>query len=135
MNATVSAPVRDRHAARFLRHGLEMAIAMVLGMVAYVTAVGLAYGNVEDARLAQPELYAVGMAAAMCIPMVGWMRRRGHGWRACNEMTGAMVLPYLAFIVAYWLGGLKAGAICPLGCAMMVPAMLAAMLYRLDEYA
>src|SRR4051794_25507296 len=135
MSTTASATVGRHHRSTFLLHALQMAIPMVVGMVVYVAAVGLAVGDVEGARLAQPELYALGMAAAMCIPMVGWMRRRGNAWRACGEMTVAMALPYVAFIAAYWFGGLNGGAICPLGCASMVPAMIAAMLYRLDEYA
>lgn len=136
MSTTVSAAaIRRPRRSTFLVHALQMAIAMVVGMIVYVVAVGLAVGDVEGARLGQPELYAVGMAASMCIPMVAWMRTRGHDWRVCNEMTVAMLLPYAVFIVAYWIGGLKAGAVCPLGCATMVPAMFAAMFYRLGEYA
>ncbi len=135
MSTTVPATVPHRPGATFVSHAVQMAVAMVIGMGVYVMAVGLAVGDVEGARLGQPELYALGMATAMCIPMVAWMRVRGHTRRACAEMTVAMALPYAALIVAHRLGGLSAGAICPLGCATMVPAMLAAMLYRLDEYA
>lgn len=124
-----------QHPSTFVRHALQMAAAMMIGMVVYVFAVGLAVGDVEGARLGHPELYALGMASAMCIPMVAWMRRGGYDWRMCWEMTAAMVLPYLVFIVLYWTGALTAGLVCPLGCATMVPAMVAAMLYRLDEYA
>ena len=134
MNTTFPASVTQPHAVRFIRHALGMVIAMALGMVAYVAVVGVIVGSVEDARLRQPELYALGMATAMCIPMVAWMRRRGHSWRLCNEMAAAMFLPYLVLLVCYWVGAVKAGAICPLGCAAMVPAMIAAMVYRLDEY-
>lgn len=134
MSTTLSAAPRARSTTRFARHGLGMAVAMVAGMVAYVTIVGLIAGSVDRARLGQPELYALGMAAAMCVPMVAWMRRHGHAWRLCNEMTAAMLLPYVVLIVLYRAGALGAGAICPLGCAFMFPAMIAAMLYRRDEY-
>ena len=136
MGTTVATAAAGRPSTRrFLRHGFAMLVAMVLGMAAYVAVVGALYGDVEEARVAQPELYALGMAAAMSIPMVVWMRRRGHDWAVCNEMVTAMALPYAVFILCYWVGGLSAASICPLSCALMLPAMAAAMLYRVDEYA
>jgi hypothetical protein len=36
------------------------------------------------------------MATTMTVPMVGWMRYRGHGWRANTEMAASMVLPTFA---------------------------------------
>jgi hypothetical protein len=134
VSTTVPVGVGRSHRSRFALHALQMAFAMVVGMVLYVVVVGLVFGDVEGARLAQPELYALGMATAMSVPMVAWMRRHGHAWRLCIEMTIAMFVPYLVFIVVYWLGGLSAGAICPLGCATTFPAMIAAMLYRRSEY-
>jgi hypothetical protein len=45
--------------------------------------------SVEDARLGQPELFALGMAASMSLPIVAWMRHRGHSWRNGAEMSAA----------------------------------------------
>jgi hypothetical protein len=70
----------------------------------------------------------------MSVPMVAWMRRRGHGWRASGEMTGAMFVPAAVLILCYWLHVVAADAICPLACAAMLPAMATAMLYRRAEY-
>ena len=49
-------------------------------------------------------------------------------------MTAAMFVPAFALIVCYWLTGVSASPVCPLACAAMIPAMVAAMFYRLDVY-
>ena len=38
------------------------------------------------------------MAATMTVPMVGWMRYCGHGWRANTEMSASMLVPTFAAI-------------------------------------
>ncbi|MGE5690983.1 MAG: hypothetical protein ACM33B_10550 [Pseudomonadota bacterium] len=123
---------------RFLRHLLEMTAAMMVGMVAYGVVLGTVLARsgqtVEDARVDRPELFALGMATAMAVPMVAWMRRRGHGWRNGAEMTAAMFVPAVALIVCYRLDAVSAAAICPIACATMIPAMAAAMVVRLDDY-
>jgi hypothetical protein len=140
MNVTIHREVPREHSQAYWlgRHLLAMTVAMLLGMAVYGIGLGLvlnlAGSDVESARLGQPELFALGMAASMSVPMVAWMRRRGHAWRACSEMTAAMFVPPLVFIGCYWLGAIAAGAICPLACATMVPAMFVAMLYRREEY-
>jgi hypothetical protein len=122
----------------FLRHLLEMTVAMMLGMFAYGLLLGSILGaagrNLEDARLGQPELFALGMATSMSVPMVVWMRHRGHDWRSGMEMTAAMFAPALLLIVCYRLHAVSAESICPLACAAMIPAMVGAMLFRLDDY-
>ena len=122
----------------FLRHLSEMTVAMLLGMFAYGLLLGLILGaagsTVEDARLGQPELFALGMATSMSVPMVAWMRHRGHEWRKGIEMSAAMFAPALVLIGCYWLHAVQASSICPLACAAMIPAMVGAMLFRLDDY-
>jgi hypothetical protein len=60
---------------------------------------------------------------------------RGHAWRLCTEMAAAMLIPAAAM-----LGLLRAGLVTDGGTlmllehAVMLPAMLAAMLLRRDEY-
>ena len=74
------------------------------------------------------------MAAGMSVPMVVWMRRGGHSWRNSAEMTAAMFAPALVLIVCYRLHAVSANSVCPLACATMIPAIVVAMLYRLDDY-
>lgn len=47
----------------------------------------------------------LGMALTMTVPMVAWMRYRGHGWAASNEMAASMFIPSFAVV-----GLLAAGA-------------------------
>jgi hypothetical protein len=75
------------------------------------------------------------MAITMTVPMVAWMRFRGHGWRRCNEMAVAMLIP-IAGVLALLGAGLFAneGTLLMLEHVVMLPCMLVAMLLRRDEY-
>ena len=129
--------VGNRH---FVRHYLEMVAAMFLGM----TLLGMPAGWALDALGTStseltdnaPALMLLGMMVTMTVPMVGWMRYRGHGRRANTEMAASMLLPTLAAI-----GLLAAGVLTDFGTLMavehvaMLLGMLAAMLLRPDEYA
>lgn len=127
-----------RRIISFLRHLLEMTVAMMLGMFGYGLLLGgllaAAGNNLEDARLGRPELFALGMAASMSLPMVAWMRHRGHDWRNGMEMTAAMFAPALVLSACYRLHAVQADSVCPMACAAMIPAMVGAMLFRLSDY-
>lgn len=119
-----------------------MTVVMVVGMVAgaavFTIGAGLSAGSSltwDEARLRYPELCLLTIALIMSVPMVAWMRHRGHGWNNGAEMTAAMVLPAAALIGLFWLHMLTSGPLCGLYCILMFPAMLAAMLYRRGEYA
>jgi hypothetical protein len=77
----------------FLRHYLEMLLAMFIGMG--VLAGGLAAAGVD---IRSVELALLWMAFSMSLPMVAWMRYRGHGWTPSMEMAAAMFLPSFAAI-------------------------------------
>lgn len=136
--ATVSHAEHGRPAWTFLRHLAEMTAAMFSGMLVFavVTGVvaGLAGSTLEVLRLSQPELFMLGMASAMSVTMVAWMRHRGHSWRSCAEMTGAMLAPVPVVLVCYRAGAMTANPICPVSCMLMIPAMAVAMLLRPDVY-
>ena len=138
MTTVTAAPHAHGRGYWFVRHLLEMTGAMLVGMMLYATLVGVVVGiagsTYEDARVGHPELFALGMATGMTVPMVAWMRRRGHGWRNSFEMAAAMFVPAFVFIGCYWLGAVEAAAVCPLACVTMIPAMAAAMLFRLEDY-
>jgi len=72
------------------------------------------------------------MALTMTVPMVAWMRYRGHGWRPCLEMAGAMFVPTFAAIAL--LGAVDLDALMMWEHVGMLAAMLVAMLARPDEY-
>ncbi len=74
------------------------------------------------------------VAVSMTLPMVAWMRHRGHAWRDCSEMAAAMVIPVIPFLCLVWFG-VTESAQCGGYCASSVAAMLALMYYRRSEYA
>jgi hypothetical protein len=136
--AAVSRAEPRRPVLVFLRHLGEMTLAMLLGMLAFGFALGLIAAAVgsraESVRLSQPELFMLGMAAAMSLTMLAWMRRRRHTWREGCEMTAAMFVPVLGVLACYRVGAIGADPVCPLACVAMIPAMAAAMCFRLDLY-
>jgi hypothetical protein len=123
----------------FARHYAEMLAAMFLGMAVLwmpakmaLDALGM---SAAELRNDAPALLLLGMATSMTVPMVAWMRHRGHGWPASLEMSASMFLPTFAVIALLW-GGLVEdfGAMMMLEHVAMLPSMLAAMLLRRDEY-
>jgi hypothetical protein len=123
----------------FTRHYVEMLIAMFLGMFVLGAALAVPLGalgvDVGDWRSEAPELMLLGMAFTMSVPMVAWMRHRGHGWAPAWEMTAAMFVPSVAAIALLWAGAVvDSGALMAIQHSAMFPAMLVAMLLRLDEY-
>jgi hypothetical protein len=123
----------------FIRHYIEMVVAMMLGMLvlglAFAALLGAAGIDVSDWRSEAPELLLLGMAFTMTAPMVAWMRHRGHGWAPAWEMTAAMFVPSFAAIALFWAGTVgDSDTLLMIQHVAMFPAMLAVMLLRLDEY-
>ena len=114
----------------FIRHYLEMLIAMFVGM-GVLAGVPAAAGFKVDAV----ELALLWMAFTMSVPMVAWMRYRGHGWAPAWEMTASMFIPSFAAIALLWMGvAEERGTLMAIQHVGMLPAMLVAMLLRRDEY-
>jgi hypothetical protein len=117
----------------FLRHLVEMTIPMMVGMIAgaaiFTTAAGV---TVDEALRRHAVPFTLVMAFSMTVPMVAWMRYRGHVWRACTEMGAAMVVPAIPLI---WLrlAHVVSGPICGLYCAASFLAMVLVMLYRRSD--
>jgi hypothetical protein len=123
---------------RFIRHYAEMVAAMFLGMVVLGAPVGWALGAAgsswSELNSDAPALMLLGMAMTMTVPMVAWMRYRGHGWRANAEMAASMVLPTFAAIGLLAAGAMEIGTALVVEHVAMLLLMLAAMLLRLEEY-
>ena len=123
---------------RFAGHYLEMVIAMFAGMLVLgLPAEGLlqlAGSSVADLKASAPAVVLAGMGVVMTVPMVAWMRHRGHGWRPSAEMAGAMAISTIAAIVLLALGISDFGGAMAIEHVAMFPAMLAVMLARWDEY-
>ncbi|HEX2088046.1 MAG TPA: MMPL family transporter, partial [Solirubrobacteraceae bacterium] len=112
----------------FARHYGEMVLAMVVGMAALGAPLGAIAGDGETLML-------LNMGLSMTVPMVAWMRFRGHGWRVTLEMAASMVLPTLG-AVALFAGGIveDLDAVLLGEHVVMLVAMAVAMLLRPSEY-
>jgi hypothetical protein len=138
MTTTQSDEPRRPHLAGwlpFIRHYIEMVLAMAIGMVA-----SMPLGSVVFVAVGAPHLmdHAVPMtlvmATGMAIGMGAWMAWRRHGWRDIAEMTAAMYLPFAIFFPATLAGAMNGGTLMVAGHALMLLAMLAVMLRRRDHY-
>jgi len=124
---------------RFLRHLLEMVGVMMLGMCVLGAAFGAFHEFVFGSGFAAAwrdhiVLAAYAMGFNMTVPMVLWMRYRGHSWQRGGEMAVAMNLPVLPLLVLYGFDVIPARGVLGLQMMLMLPAMLAATLYRKEEY-
>lgn len=115
----------------FVRHYVEMVLAMFAGMFALGSLEGLAWPSLND----RADVAAMVMATNMSLGMAAWMRFRGHSWRGITEMSAAMYLPFVVLLVPYWAGLAGEGVLMTWGHLLMLPAMALAMLLHPAEYA
>lgn len=124
----------------FTRHFLEMTAVMTIGMLVaafvFMIALNLAVeGDLtwEQALADYPTHALLAIAIGMSVPMVPWMRYRGHSRRSAYEM--AVVMGFLAIpFICLALFNIVKGAQCGLYCLAGLVAMLALMLYRRSDY-
>ena len=128
-----------KKALRFIGHFFEMLVVMMLGMCvlggAFSGLHNLLFGSSFADTWRDHVLLAVfAMAFNMTVPMVLWMRYRGHSWERGGEMAAAMNLPVLTLLVQYGVNAIPARSVLGLQMMLMIPAMVCAMLYRKEEY-
>jgi flagellar biosynthetic protein FliP len=127
---STAAHSRGSRVRHFVRHYLEMVVAMLAGMV----ALGPLEHVVWPALTARHDVGVLVMATNMAIGMGAWMRFRGHSWRGIAEMSASMYLPFAVLLVPYWAGGIGASTLMSWGHLLMLPAMALVMLLRPAEY-
>jgi hypothetical protein len=123
----------------FIRHYVEMVVAMFAGMAVLGAPFGWLLGATgsswQELTDTAPALMFLAMATTMTVPMVGWMAYRGHRFRANAEMSASMFVPTFAVI-----GLLGADLVTDIGVLLviehvaMLAGMLAVMLLRPAEY-
>jgi hypothetical protein len=120
----------------FARHYVEMVIVMFVGMGALAVPARLATSAVwPEVDVNDPTLMLARMGAIMALPMVPWMRWRGHGWQSTLEMAAAMIVPAIGSIALLESGLVEStGALMSIEHVAMFIAMFAAMIARPDEY-
>ncbi len=124
---------------QFIRHYVEMLVAMIAGMIVLggpaTVALDAAGMSSSELRTDYPSLMLLGMAVVMTVPMVAWMRYRGHSWRPSMEMAASMFVPTFAVIALLWASVLEDfGMLMTVEHVAMLPSMLVAMVLRRDEY-
>jgi hypothetical protein len=112
-----------------------MIAVMFIGMFALYAPAGVLLSALGTnwSRLS-PAMNVFTMALTMTMPMVAWMRYRGHAWRPNIEMAASMLLPTFAVMGALSAGVGTSGSLMVPEHAGMLTCMLAAMLLRRDEY-
>jgi hypothetical protein len=131
---------QERKRRHFLRHLLEMVVVMMLGMCIlgaafrefHILVFGTGFAAAWRDHVA---LAAFAMGFNMTLPMLLWMRYRGHSWERGGEMALAMNVPVLPLLVLYGLGAIPPAGVLAGQMMLMIPAMLVVMLYRKEEYA
>ena len=119
----------------FARHFGEMVLAMLLGMVLLGGLAELlfaAFGSSLSDQSGGAQVMLMGLN--MTVPMVIWMSYRGHAVARNAEMAMSMIVPSVAAAVLAWAGVLESAAALGVQHAVMIPAMLAVMLWRYEEY-
>jgi flagellar biosynthetic protein FliP len=125
---------KRRPVSRFLAHYVEMVVVMFAGMFVLMAPTGMLFGllGTSWSRLS-PAMNVFAMSLTMTVPMVGWMRVRGHSWRANIEMAASMLIPTAVVVGVLATGSVK-GTLSVPEHAGMLSCMLVAMLLRRDEY-
>ena len=124
-------------AGHFIRHPLEMLLAMVVGMgvLGFVALRAAGMVGYTDPLHQIPEVSAFVMAFNMALPMAIWMRYRSMDWVPISEMSGAMFAEVILLISMVWLGLYPVSKLILWQHVLMVPAMIIIpMLYRFDLY-
>lgn len=120
---------------RFFRHYAEMVAVMFLGMFALSMPADWLFGALGASTSSQhPVMMLLSMGITMTVPMVAWMRYRGHAWRPTNEMAASMLIPTVAAMALVGAGVLTGGSAMVIEHPVMLAGMLIAMLLRRDEY-
>ncbi len=115
----------------FVRHFVEMVVAMVAGMLVIDPVLGFAIDPVSS----RVEVDALRMATSMGVAMAAWMRFRGHRVRPIVEMCLAMYAGFVVLFPLLWAERIDAAGLMTGGHVLMLLFMLAAMLARPREYA
>jgi hypothetical protein len=125
-------------ALHFLGHLGEMMVAMFVGMAVLGAFWGLVLGAMgtssKELLDSAPAVVALGLMFDMTVPMVLWMRHRGHSRPEIAEMAGAMGFVALIALVLLWTSAIEPIGICGIECALMVPATVVVMLHRRHAY-
>ena len=128
-------PQTTHSTRRFFLHYAEMVAAMFIGMFALSKPADLLFSALGVSTSSQhPAMMLFSMGVTMTVPMVAWMRFRGHAWRPTNEMAASMLIPTFAAMALVGAGVMEGGPAMVIEHVVMLAGMLIAMVIRRDEY-
>lgn len=79
-------------------------------------------------------LDTLAMATLMAVPTAAWMGYRRHPAARVIEMVAAMAVPAVVLMTLFWGNVISGDVMRPAQHGLMIPAMLAMMLWRRDDY-
>ncbi len=128
--------MRSALTREFARHYGEMVVVMLVGMGLLAMPAHWATDALwPEVRGDDTTLMLARMGATMTLPMIPWMRWRGHGWQPSMEMAAAMIVPAIGVIALLEVGVLETvWLLMTLEHGAMFIAMFAVMIARPDEY-
>ena len=121
----------------FFLHYFEMCAPMCIGFaigdILYFAIAG--WFGYSDPFSELPVLSVTVVTFTMTAPMTAWMLFRGMPRPATAEMSATMPALAVVLLGLGWLGFVEMANLALLEHALMMPAMLVPMLFRLDLYA
>lgn len=129
-------PIRSALTRAFARHYAEMVVVMLVGMGLLAMPAQWATDALwPDVDGDDTTLMLARMGVTMTLPMIPWMRWRGHGWRPTLEMAAAMIVPAIGVIALLEAGVMEGvGLLMTIEHVAMFAAMFVVMIARPDEY-
>jgi hypothetical protein len=123
-------------AGYFIWHLIEMCLAMCIGGIPLIVLffVGAAKLGYPDLLERIPELPVLVIGFILALPMIAWMRFRGHEWRPTVEMASTTIVLGIVLVDLGWLGILSRSSLFEWMTRLACPVMIIPMLFRLDVY-
>lgn len=133
---TVQIPGLATRAWHFIRHLLEMCLAMCVGGIPLIVLFfwGAATIGYPDLLQRFPELSVLVIGFILSLPMIAWMRFRGMAWRLTLEMSITTISLGILLAGLGWLGILPRSSLFEWMTRLACPSMLIPMFLRLDYY-
>ena len=124
-------------AGYFIWHLIEMCLAMCIGGIPLIILffVGAAKLGYPDLLVQSPELTVLVIGFILALPMLAWMRFRGHEWRPTLEMVSTTIVLAILLVGLGWLEILPRNSLFEWLTRLACPVMIIPMLLRLDHYA
>jgi hypothetical protein len=120
----------------FIRHYIEMLLVCCIGGFTLNFLFFSAIARVGFPNFLQqyPDLSIIVITILLAVPMLIWMRFRGHKLQPTLEMAGEPIVLGVLLVTASWINIIPKVEMLPLLKDLVCPVMLLPMFFRLDLY-